>query len=86
MTHHQIERAWSDRLYRASLSDAERNALPDHPSGAVELPDDALADVGGGTGTTDPCIIVGFTFALSCMPNCDTILRGTCGAFSLGCC
>ena len=41
-------RAWKDAEYRASLSDAERAALPAHPAGLVELPDEDLATVAGG--------------------------------------
>jgi mersacidin/lichenicidin family type 2 lantibiotic len=43
-----IVRAWKDETYRASLSDAERSALPAHPSGTVELDDSETDLVGGG--------------------------------------
>lgn len=86
MTHREIERAWTDRVYRASLSDAEFGAIPDHPAGAVELPDDSLIGVNGGT-TTVPCTTAGtLTVILSCSINCDTVVSGTCRAGSIGCC
>jgi len=40
-------RAWKDADYRASLSEAELAALPEHPAGLVELPEAELAEVGG---------------------------------------
>lgn len=87
MTHGEIERAWRDRHYRTALSPAKSAALPDHPSGVEELPDDLLDDVGGG-GTTPICAITTAptTVVLSCWINCDTVVRGTCGFFSVGCC
>ena len=47
MTIEQIIRAWKDPIYRASLSDAERAQLPEHPAGTIELTDAQLADVAG---------------------------------------
>lgn len=46
-----IIRAWKDKAFRASLSEEELQNLPSHPSGLIELPDDALSTVAGGTGT-----------------------------------
>jgi mersacidin/lichenicidin family type 2 lantibiotic len=43
-----IIRAWKDAEYRNSLSAAELAALPQHPAGLVELPEEALAAVAGG--------------------------------------
>jgi mersacidin/lichenicidin family type 2 lantibiotic len=43
-----VIRAWKDADYRASLSDADLAALPAHPAGLVELPDEAMAQVAGG--------------------------------------
>jgi mersacidin/lichenicidin family type 2 lantibiotic len=48
MTNDQIIRAWKDPAYRASLSDAERAALPAHPAGGVEISDADLGKVVGG--------------------------------------
>lgn len=48
-----VIRAWRDPEYYASLSEADRARLPDHPAGVVELSDQDLnglaADVAGGT-------------------------------------
>jgi mersacidin/lichenicidin family type 2 lantibiotic len=86
MSSDQIERAWKDKEYRGSLTDNERSELPDHPSGAVELPDAILDRIGGGT-TSVVCWIGGTASAMaSCSINCDTVVRGSCGAFSYGCC
>jgi mersacidin/lichenicidin family type 2 lantibiotic len=49
-----IIRAWKDAKYRRSLSDAERAALPEHPSGLVELTDDELKIASGLYGGDDP--------------------------------
>ena len=43
-----VVRAWKDEAYRASLTDEERAALPEHPVGPIELDDAQLADVTGG--------------------------------------
>ena len=43
-----VVRAWKDEAYRASLSDAERAALPEHPVGPIELDDAQLAGITGG--------------------------------------
>jgi mersacidin/lichenicidin family type 2 lantibiotic len=43
-----IIRAWKDPSYRASLSAEEREALPAHPAGNVELSDDDMDQVSGG--------------------------------------
>jgi mersacidin/lichenicidin family type 2 lantibiotic len=48
MSTKNIIRAWKDPVYRSSLSDAERAALPAHPAGAIELSDAELAYVAGG--------------------------------------
>jgi mersacidin/lichenicidin family type 2 lantibiotic len=43
-----IVRAWKDPVYRASLSAAERAALPPNPAGLVELSRAELGLVQGG--------------------------------------
>ena len=48
MTKTQVIRAWKDKAYRATLSPAQRAALPAHPSGPVELPRSEIAAVAGG--------------------------------------
>jgi len=41
-------RAWKDAEYRATLSAEELAALPQHPAGLVELPEEEMAAVAGG--------------------------------------
>ena len=48
MTNKSIVRAWKDREYRASLSEHERNLLPENPAEELELTDHDLGKVFGG--------------------------------------
>ena len=48
MSIHEIIRAWKDADYLASLSAAQRAALPAHPAGGMELHDDELDAAAGG--------------------------------------
>jgi mersacidin/lichenicidin family type 2 lantibiotic len=43
-----IVRAWKDAEFRASLSEAERAALPANPAGEAELTEAELKQVTGG--------------------------------------
>ncbi len=55
LSHADIARAWKDERFRAQLSDAQREALPAHPAGLIELTDLELDGIAGGqreTGTT----------------------------------
>jgi mersacidin/lichenicidin family type 2 lantibiotic len=58
-----IIRAWKDEEYRLSLSEAERASLPDHPAGAIELPDALLDGVAGGAEYTN------FSACAGCGPD-----------------
>jgi mersacidin/lichenicidin family type 2 lantibiotic len=51
MSHDIIIRAWKDEDYRLSLSEAERAALPQNPVGDIELSDEELLGIAGGTCT-----------------------------------
>jgi mersacidin/lichenicidin family type 2 lantibiotic len=42
-----IVRAWKDATYRAGLSTGEREMLPSHPAGLVELSDEQLKEAAG---------------------------------------
>jgi mersacidin/lichenicidin family type 2 lantibiotic len=55
MINEQIIRSWKDETYLLSLSSEERTYLPDTPVGLIELTDEELLGVDGGT--TAPCII-----------------------------
>jgi mersacidin/lichenicidin family type 2 lantibiotic len=75
MSYKNVVRAWKDRKYRESLSEAERAQLPPNPAGMVELTDADLGKVGGGVATV-PCTQPGFcqqTVRFGChfnTPNC----------------
>lgn len=49
MSPEQIIKAWKSTTFRKSLGAAARAALPANPAGLIELNDDELAVVGGGT-------------------------------------
>ena len=49
MSSKNIIRAWKDAEYRASLSDAQRAALPENPAGLVELTDAEMDSLDGGS-------------------------------------
>jgi mersacidin/lichenicidin family type 2 lantibiotic len=46
-----VVRAWKDAVYRASLSAAELAEVPENPAGLLQLSDDELKSVSGGTAT-----------------------------------
>ena len=48
MSKSNIIRAWKDPVYRNSLSESERAALPSNPAGSIELSDADLGHVAGG--------------------------------------
>lgn len=84
-----IIRAWKDEEYRASLSVEERASMPDNPAGLVDLSEAELEGVGGNTNgpiCSAITISLGITAALSCLPNCDSTIGGTCRNFTSGCC
>jgi mersacidin/lichenicidin family type 2 lantibiotic len=54
MTRHEIIRAWRDPEYRNRLSQAERELLPAHPAGLIELSDDDLLGAAGGKPPSTP--------------------------------
>lgn len=45
----KVIRAWKDPEFRGSLSEEEQEALPENPAGAIELTDDELGEVAGGS-------------------------------------
>ena len=44
-----IVRAWKDAEYRESLSDEELAQVPEHPAGEVELDEEELVNIAGGS-------------------------------------
>ncbi|MBV9211981.1 MAG: mersacidin/lichenicidin family type 2 lantibiotic [Acidobacteria bacterium] len=91
-----IIRAWKDAKYRRGLSDAERAALPEHPSGLIELSDEDLKSAsglgGGGDIQTTAITCTQYTWnnwqACGCRPIMTTAI--TCTEWSAkgwdGCC
>ena len=52
MKKRQILEAWRNEEYLLSLSQEERAAIPEHPSGLPDIEDDILKTITGGCGTT----------------------------------
>jgi mersacidin/lichenicidin family type 2 lantibiotic len=48
MSNEDIIRAWKDEEYRNSLSEEQRNQLPENPAGMVELSDQEMETFMGG--------------------------------------
>jgi len=66
MSNKNIIRAWKDPVYRNSLSESERAALPANPAGAIEISDADLGKISGGD------IIETWTCSLFCpTPLCS---------------
>lgn len=65
MSEKDIIRAWKDEDYRNSLSDSARAALPAHPAGLVEIRDEDVEAVAGGTATTN-CTQYSSTYPRCC--------------------
>jgi mersacidin/lichenicidin family type 2 lantibiotic len=67
MSNRNVIRAWKDPVYRNSLSQAERSAMPANPAGAIEISDGDLSKVAGGYVLTVNC-----TFFCSYVIACPT--------------
>jgi mersacidin/lichenicidin family type 2 lantibiotic len=67
MSNNNVVRAWKDPVYRNSLTEAERAALPANPAGSIELSDEDLGKVSGGlfNPTIHPCTLA-CTFVYTC--------------------
>jgi mersacidin/lichenicidin family type 2 lantibiotic len=52
MSTEKIIRAWKDESYRNSLSEAERSQLPENPAGLIELTENDMMSVAGGSRTS----------------------------------
>jgi len=79
MSELDIIRAWKDKTYRNSLSADELAQLPEHPAGAIELTNDELANVDGGT---TPSIVV----SLSIIASAYFSYRLGTGGTNVSCC
>ena len=60
MNNTDIVRAWKDADFRASLELDDLDHLPENPAGVVELSDQDLYSVAGGTSL--PCMITVITY------------------------
>ncbi len=77
MKQQQIVEAWTNADYFFSLSDEERQKLPDNPVGMVELSQETLRDVLGASHST--CW-------MSCHRTVDPCCSDTCYTASCCCC
>jgi mersacidin/lichenicidin family type 2 lantibiotic len=82
-----IIRAWKDKTYRNSLNADQLAQLPENPAGAIELTDDELGNVDGGT---TPSIIIISAWSVSAVLSWYVSWtlsygQGTNGT-ALGCC
>lgn len=67
MKKEKIVKAWKNAEFRESLSAEERAMLPDHPCGVVDLQDEDLAEIAGGTHLScNTCNTCDCTHKLSC--------------------
>ena len=48
-----VIRAWKDEDYYLSLREDQRQALPANPAALIEISDDDLRNVSGGSGSTN---------------------------------
>jgi|RhiMetdeSRZDD1v2_1073273.scaffolds.fasta_scaffold236698_3 mersacidin/lichenicidin family type 2 lantibiotic len=58
MTTEQLVRSWKDEEYLLTLSAEEQALLPDNPAGMVELSDEDLMGVEGGSDTWLVCSLI----------------------------
>jgi mersacidin/lichenicidin family type 2 lantibiotic len=64
-----IARAWKDEAYRQSLSEAELAELPENPVGLIELEDEDLDHVDGGSGWACVITVITAVSVAYCSPN-----------------
>ena len=80
MSNVDVVRAWKDKDYRSSLSSEALAAVPPNPAGLIEISDEDLGNVSGGTigcptigcTTGHICIsvIVSCVWTCGCTPGC----------------
>lgn len=73
MSRIDVVRAWKDEDYRLSLSHEELSALPPNPAGVIELSDEDLGSVAGGTtNVTVTCTLgsICMSYIVSCVWTC----------------
>lgn len=81
MSIENIINAWRDEEYRESLDDAQRAELPESPIGPIDLSEDELEDVDGGSQS----ILTAITIAVSVKLCVSLAIGGTCTVDGAGC-
>lgn len=77
MSSEDIIRLWKDPV---------DDPAADHPAGRIDL-NHLGSDPAGGTDTAEICVSIAISIAASDLIHCaDSIMHGSCGAFSVGCC
>jgi mersacidin/lichenicidin family type 2 lantibiotic len=70
-----VIRAWKDQRYYLSLTAEQREALPAHPAGLINLSDSDLRQAFGGSGSSNTdCSIphVACSNVSACDPSCSS--------------
>lgn len=72
MSRIDVVRAWKDEEYRLTLSTEELSALPPNPAGVIELSDEDLGNVAGGTNFSFTCTLgeICMSYIVSCVWTC----------------
>jgi mersacidin/lichenicidin family type 2 lantibiotic len=76
MSNIDIIRAWKDAEYRNSLTQEQREALPENPAGIVDLSSAELSKVTGGLGSgvsSLPCELDKLGYTKNTFPCCRTM-------------
>lgn len=86
MNTEHIINAWRDEEYRESLDDEQRAALPESPVGPIDLSEDELEEVDGGSNTVVLTIATEILTHAS-FQYCESIAHGgSCAVGTDGCC
>jgi mersacidin/lichenicidin family type 2 lantibiotic len=80
-----IIRAWRDEEYRESLNEEQRAALPESPVGPIDLSEEELNGVEGGS-DTDVLTAVTAIITIVGSGSCSFFQGGTCKGDTSGCC
>ncbi len=75
-----VIRAWRDEKYYRSLTSEQQQALPANPAGLIELSDDDIRQVFGGSGSTNTdCShpAIGCSNVPTCNPSMATTMCNT---------
>ena len=70
MSNIDVIKAWKSERYRMSLSETERARVPAHPAGLVDLTDEDLGEVAGGSITAFTCTCTSGSICVSVIVSC----------------